>query len=74
MALALPRGGTLEFMPKLYAYLEKEDNSDIDDYRGYADWQVRYESGVNWIASTCCAMGPRAKAASLSTCASRARP
>ncbi len=47
----LPPGGTFEFMPKFYAYLEKEDNADIDDYRGYADWQVRYESGVNWIAS-----------------------
>ena len=69
----LPRGGTLEFMPKLYAYLEKEDNSDIDDYRGYADWQVRYESGVNWIASTMLRHGTAGKSSVLIDVSRRVR-
>ena len=29
-------------MPKLYDYLDKSDNDDIQRYRGYADWVVRY--------------------------------
>jgi outer membrane phospholipase A len=28
--------------PKIYAYLEKSDNSDIDDYRGYVDLLVQF--------------------------------
>jgi outer membrane phospholipase A len=28
--------------PRLYAYLEKEDNDDIQDYRGYGDFHVAY--------------------------------
>ena len=43
--------GIFTFMPKLYTYLDKEENTDIDDYRGYADWRVRYDSGLNWIAN-----------------------
>ena len=35
----------------LYTYLDKEENTDIDDYRGYVDWRVRYDSGLNWIAN-----------------------
>lgn len=33
----------LSFLPKVYAYLDKEEtNSDIDEYRGYGDYIVRY--------------------------------
>ncbi|ADQ84550.1 phospholipase A [Methylovorus sp. MP688] len=40
---AMPSGRSLSFMPKIYEYLDKEDgNSDIQRYRGYVDWQVRY--------------------------------
>jgi outer membrane phospholipase A len=35
-------GKILEFTPKLYAYLDKEANPDIEDYRGYVDWRARY--------------------------------
>jgi outer membrane phospholipase A len=41
----------LEFTPKIYGYLDKEDNPDIDRYRGNVDWRLRYDSGVNWIAT-----------------------
>jgi phospholipase A1/A2 len=48
----LPEGGRFEFTPKVYAYLDKEENTDIDDYRGYVDWRLRFDSGGNWIATT----------------------
>ncbi len=44
-------GGSFAFTPKLYAYLDKEDNPDIDDYRGFVDWRVRWDSGGIWIAT-----------------------
>jgi phospholipase A1 len=39
----------LTFMPKLYAYLDDEDNPDIERYRGYADWIVRYGREDSWV-------------------------
>jgi phospholipase A1/A2 len=36
------RGRKLTFKPKFYAYLEKSDNSDIANYRGYVDWIAKY--------------------------------
>lgn len=39
----LTNGRTLSFLPKIYDYLNKEDeNDDIQRYRGYVDWQLRY--------------------------------
>jgi len=35
-------GKRFTFMPKFYAYLEKSDNTDIGEYRGYVDWLARY--------------------------------
>ncbi len=35
-------GRQLTFMPKIYQYIEKSDNSDIHHYRGYVDWMARY--------------------------------
>ncbi|WP_160164989.1 phospholipase A [Chrysiogenes arsenatis] len=45
-------GRSLAFAPKFYLYLEKEDNADIQRYRGYADWVVRYGNEEGWILST----------------------
>jgi len=45
--------GSFAFTPKVYAYLEKEENTDIDDYRGHVDWRVRYDSPAGtWVATT----------------------
>jgi outer membrane phospholipase A len=41
----------LQFTPKFYAYLDKAENPDIQRYRGYVDWRVRYDSGLNWVAT-----------------------
>ena len=49
--------GIFTFMPKLYTYLDKEENTDIDDYRGYVDWRARWDSGSNWIATTVVRIG-----------------
>ena len=38
----MAHGRRLTFMPKFYDYLDKSDNDDIQRYRGYADWIVRY--------------------------------
>ncbi len=35
-------GKTFTFMPRFYYYLEKSDNRDIHQYRGYVDWMARY--------------------------------
>lgn len=38
----LADGKTLELAPKVYGYLDKTDNPDIEKYRGYVDWAMRY--------------------------------
>jgi phospholipase A1/A2 len=54
--------GSLAFTPKLYTYLEKEENTDIDDYRGYVDWRVRYDSPAGtWIATSVVRYGTAGK-------------
>jgi phospholipase A1 len=40
-----------EFTPKLVHYLDKDENPDIQRYRGYIDWRARYDSGLNWITT-----------------------
>lgn len=36
------------FAPKLYAYLDKEENPDIQRYRGYGDFTLRYGRTEGW--------------------------
>jgi phospholipase A1/A2 len=38
----MANGQRLSFYPKLQYYLNKQENSDIQRYRGYVDWQLRY--------------------------------
>lgn len=45
-------GRTLICAPKLYGYLDKEENSDIQRYRGYADWNFRYGNEDGWMVGT----------------------
>lgn len=35
-------GRRFTFFPKFQYYLEKQDNPDIQRYRGYVDWQMRF--------------------------------
>lgn len=45
-------GRSLIFAPKLYGYLDKEDNPDIQRYRGYANWNLRYGREDSWVLAT----------------------
>lgn len=40
--LDFANGKRLSLMPKIYHYLDKSDNRDIQRYRGYIDWIARY--------------------------------
>lgn len=46
-----PDGSRFEFTPKLYGYLDKDENPDINHYRGNVDWRLRFDTGENWIAT-----------------------
>ncbi|HWI99205.1 MAG TPA: phospholipase A [Burkholderiales bacterium] len=41
----------IQFMPKFYSYLDREENPDIAQFRGYADWQLRYDAAGEWVAT-----------------------
>ncbi len=41
-------GYVWSFAPKLYAYLDKSDNPDIDDYRGYGDFLFKLKKDDTW--------------------------
>ena len=45
-------GKSLIFAPRFYSYLDKEENSDIARYRGYADWLLRYGDESEWVLSS----------------------
>jgi outer membrane phospholipase A len=40
VAWKLPRGWQLAVSPRVIAYLEKEENPDLERYRGYVEWLV----------------------------------
>lgn len=46
----MPQSRRLTFSPKLYHYLDKHEYRDIQRYRGYVDWNLRYgrEDGLMW--------------------------
>lgn len=47
------RGRELVLMPRVYTYLHRQDgNRDIADYRGYADWVMRYGNDDSWVLQT----------------------
>lgn len=50
-------GRTLEFTPKVYGYLDKEENQDIARFRGHVDWRLRYDSGGEWITTAVARVG-----------------
>jgi phospholipase A1 len=54
-------GASFQFTPKLYAYLDKEENPDIDEYRGYVDWRMRFDSGNLWITTAVARFGSAGK-------------
>jgi outer membrane phospholipase A len=63
----------LAFTPKVYTYLDKEENPDIQAYRGYVDWRVRYDSGRLWIVTGVLRYGTANKASLLLDLSRRTR-
>lgn len=50
---ALDDGWTAVFSPKLYAYVEKSENEDLPEYRGYGDYLFYVENPDSWkLAAT----------------------
>jgi outer membrane phospholipase A len=66
-------GQVLQFTPKFYRYLEKSENPDIQGYRGYADWQLRYDAAGEWIATAVVRRGTLGKGSFLLDLSRRAR-
>jgi phospholipase A1 len=69
----LPDGGSFEFTPKLYSYLDKEENPDIGRYRGYVDWRARFDSGGSWIVTSVARRGTANKGSLLVDLSRRTR-
>lgn len=70
----LPAGERVEFTPKLYTYVDKEENPDIGSYRGYIDWRARFvDFGGDWIATTVVRRGTAGKGSVLLDVSRRTR-
>jgi outer membrane phospholipase A len=54
-------GGVFEFTPKIYTYLDKDENPDIQAYRGYVDWRFRYDAAGEWITTPIFRIGTSGK-------------
>lgn len=65
--------GNYQFTPKAYYYIDKEDNPDIQQYRGYVDWRARWDSGDNWIVTLLARLGTAHKGSVQVDLARRAR-
>lgn len=69
----LANGHQLQFTPKFYRYLEKDENPDIAHYRGHADWRVRYDAAGDWVATAVVRRGTTGKGSVLLDLSRRAR-
>ena len=65
--------GNYELAPRYFYYFDKGENDDIDRYRGYVDWKLRWDSGDNWIFSVLARMGAAQKGSLQLDLARRAR-
>ena len=69
----LAGGHAIQFTPKIYSYLEREENPDISAYRGYVDWRLRYDAAGDWIATAVARRGTLGKGSVLLDLSKRAR-
>lgn len=66
-------GHVLQFTPKIYKYLDRDENPDIQDYRGHVDWRLRYDAAGEWIATVVARQGALGKGSVLLDLSKRAR-
>jgi phospholipase A1/A2 len=69
----LANGHVLQFTPKIYKYLERDENPDIQRYRGHTDWRVRYDADGEWIATLVARRGTSGKGSLLLDLSKRSR-
>lgn len=69
----LRNGHVLQFTPKIYKYVDREENPDIQDYRGHVDWRLRYDAAGEWIATVVARHGALGKGSLLLDLSKRAR-
>jgi len=50
------------FSPKIYAYIEKSENPDIQKYRGYGDFRFTYGKNDDWQAAWMLRKGTKSNA------------
>lgn len=66
-------GDVMQFTPKFYRYFDKQDNPDIERFRGYVDWRLRYDARGEWIATAVARRGTSGKGSVLLDFSRRAR-
>ncbi len=59
--------------PKAYSYLDKDENPDIQEYRGYVDWQLRYDAAGEWVGTALYRRGTTGRSAIQLDLSKRAR-
>ena len=69
----LANGHEIQFAPKAYSYLDKDENPDIQEYRGYVDWQLRYDAAGEWVGTALYRRGTTARSAIQLDLSKRAR-
>ena len=70
---SLGNGHEIQFTPKLYSYLNKDENPDIQQYRGHVDWRLRYDAAGEWVATAVARRGTLGKGSVLLDLSKRAR-
>lgn len=66
-------GHALQFTPKIYSYLDRDENPDIHHYRGYIDWRLRYDAAGEWVGTMRARRGTTGKGSLLLDLSRRAR-
>ena len=69
----LANGHEVQFTPKIYSYLERDENPDIAHYRGHVDWRFRYDAEGEWVATAVVRRGTSGKGSLLLDLSRRAR-
>ena len=57
-----PRDFYLTFQPKLFVYLDKSENDDIQKYRGFGDFRFTYGSDKSWQLAATLRKGTKSEA------------
>lgn len=71
--IGFANGHELQFTPRVYSYLDRDDNPDIHHYRGHIDWRLRYDAAAEWMATALARRGTLGKGSLLLDLSKRSR-